>query len=67
MTEDDHEELLTTLAGIEGRFLLSGYRSVLYDRHAEANGWDRVEFDIANHASGGKEKRRMVECVWKNS
>jgi DNA adenine methylase len=66
MAESDHEKLLSTLARIEGRFLLSGYRSALYDRHAEANGWSRVEFGIANHAAGGKQKRRMVECLWRN-
>ncbi len=49
-----------------GKFMLSGYRSSLYDRAAEANGWTRHDFDIANHAAGGEEKRRMVECLWCN-
>ena len=31
MTTDQHGALLECLAGIRGRFTLSGYRSVLYD------------------------------------
>ncbi len=51
---------------IVGRFLLSGYRSEMYDAVAERCGWTRHEFSIPNNAAGGKEKRRMVECVWTN-
>src|SRR5262249_13658625 len=64
MTEADHAELLETLAGISGRFLLSGYRSELYDRWAERRGWRRHEMRINNHASGSKVKRMMTECLW---
>ena len=28
--------------------------------------WHREEFDVANHAAGGKSKRRETECVWLN-
>ncbi len=66
MTEGQHQDLLVALAGIDGKFLLSGYRSPLYDRFAEQYGWHRTDFEMANHASGGKSKRRMVECVWSN-
>jgi DNA adenine methylase len=66
MTEDDHRELLDVLGGIEGRFLLSGYRSTLYDMAAAQHGWTRIDFEIANHAAGGESKRRMTECVWCN-
>jgi DNA adenine methylase len=66
MVEADHVELLGALATIKGRFLLSGYRSELYDNFADAAGWRRHDFDIANHAAGGSGKRRMVECVWCN-
>lgn len=66
MTEADHVLLLEVLSGIQGYFLLSGYRSELYDEYANRNGWTRTEFEIANHAAGGKEKRRMVECLWRN-
>lgn len=66
MSHDDHVALLNTLGGIKGRFLLSGYRSDLYDSFADFCGWRRVEFDIANHAAGGKSKERKTECVWIN-
>lgn len=66
MTAEQHGELLETISQIKGRFLLSGYRSDLYDKWASACGWDRYEFDVPNNAAGGKEKRRMVECVWVN-
>lgn len=67
MSQQDHQDLLNALLNVKGRFLLSGYRSDLYDGMAEIGGWDRVEFDIANHSAGpGLAKRRMTECVWKN-
>jgi len=68
MTEEQHRAILRALDGIEGKFLLSGYRSDLYDRHAAARcpAWRRFDFDMPNHAAGGKAKRRMVECVWCN-
>jgi DNA adenine methylase len=66
MTEPQHRELLETLGSIQGRFLLSGYRSDLYDRFATRFGWRRHEFELPNHAAGGESKRRMIECVWCN-
>lgn len=66
MDETQHAELLSALAVLKGRFLLSGYRSDLYDAAAAASGWRRTDIDIANHAAGGASKRRMVECVWRN-
>lgn len=66
MTADDHAELLDLLAGLKGRFLLSGYRSTQYDAAAARSGWRRTDFLIANHASSGKQKERKTECVWMN-
>jgi DNA adenine methylase len=66
MGEADHAELLGLLAGIKGRFLLSGYHSDLYDRFAAEQGWHCTEFTTDNKAAGGKQKRRMTECVWAN-
>ena len=66
MSEAQHKELLDTLAGIKGKFLLSGYRSPLYDEHATRHGWHRHDIEIANHAAGGKDKRVMVESLWAN-
>lgn len=66
MTEDDHRELLDALAGLRGRFLLSGYPSALYDGFAAARGWRRFDRQTPNHAAGGGSKRTMTECVWAN-
>lgn len=66
MTQDDHAELLETLGQIKGTFLLSGYRSALYDTAAKKMGWNRVDIEIDNKASSQKTKPRKVECLWKN-
>lgn len=66
MTRADHAELLRALSGIAGAFLLSGYRSDLYDTAARIHGWNRRDFDLPNNAAGGGSKRRMVECIWSN-
>lgn len=64
MTDQDHRELAQVLRGCDGRVIVSGYPSPLYDELYK--GWRRVEFDIANHAAGGKSKAREVECLWMN-
>ena len=66
MTEDQHAELLITLGKIRGRFMLSGYRSSLYDASAESHDWRRMDFPIDCKASGAKEKPKRVESVWMN-
>jgi DNA adenine methylase len=66
MTEEDHRELLRILDNVEGKVMLSGYFSPLYDSTLKAPKWHRVDFDIANHAAGGSSKRRMVESLWLN-
>lgn len=66
MTKKQHVELLDTLGQIKGKFILSGYPSKLYGRHADKNGWNRHDFELPNNAAGGKAKRRMTECVWCN-
>jgi DNA adenine methylase len=66
MSEAQHRELLDVLGAVQGKFLLSGYRSDLYDRAAERYGWRREEFSIANHAAGGAKKGRETEVLWFN-
>lgn len=67
MTEEQHAKLLTVLGlNVTGKFILSGYRSGLYDEAARTYRWHRRDFDLPNNASGGKTKRRMVESVWCN-
>ena len=44
--------------------VLSGYPSPLYDElYAD---WRKTDFDIANHAAGGKKKARETERLWMN-
>lgn len=66
MTHEDHLELLRTLAGIDGKLILSGYRSDLYDHLADQYCWHRIDIEIDNKAAGGSEKRKMTECLWVN-
>lgn len=66
MSDADHEELLETLDGIEGRFVLSGYRSKMYDSFAKKRKWRSIELPVANSAAGGKTKRVMVEVLYFN-
>jgi DNA adenine methylase len=64
MTEAQHRELLDVLRRCEGKVMLSGYPSQLYDT-ALAD-WTRHTFDRANHASGAKKKDRETEVLWCN-
>lgn len=66
MTRKQHEELLSLLTTIDGKFVLSGYKSDLYVAVAAERGWHCRDFDLPNNSAGGKEKRRMVECCWTN-
>lgn len=66
MPREKHVELLKVLSEIDGKFLLSGYRSKLYDKAAEVCGWARRDFELPNNAAGGKDKRRMIESCWAN-
>ncbi len=66
MAGPQHVDLLRVLTEIQGKFLLSGYRSSLYDSVCGNFGWHRTDFDLPNNSAGGKSKRRMTECVWTN-
>jgi DNA adenine methylase len=66
MSDQQHQQLLSTLSGIKGKFLLSGYRNSLYDDFAVRHGWQGINFDLPNNAAGGGSKRRMIETVWAN-
>lgn len=68
MTDDKHKELLTVLGSsdFQGRFILSGYHSELYDDFASTYKWRCEEFQIANSAASGHQKRIMTECCWMN-
>jgi DNA adenine methylase len=57
-------EWLDLLRGVQGKVILSGYASELYDRTLAD--WNREEVEQPNHAAGGRGKRRMVEVLWMN-
>jgi len=64
MTEEDHRELAKVLKSCRGKVVLSGYPSALYDElYGE---WRTVQFDMPNHAAGGRSKTRKQETIWLN-
>lgn len=66
MSERDHCELAAALNDCQAAVVLSGYPSPLYDELFGS--WRRIDFDIANHAAGGRKKSRKTEVLWiKNS
>jgi len=66
MTEKNHSRLLTCLGGIKGKFLLSGYDSLLYRTAAAEYGWYSVRKQIDNKSSSKQVKDVKTECLWMN-
>ena len=66
MDEAQHSKLLTILAGIEGKFMLSGYPSSLYTEFEKRHSWQRHDYLIDNKAASGKIKEMKTECLWCN-
>lgn len=66
MTVEQHGDLLNTLAGIEGKFMLCGYFNEQYHEMASLMNWQRHDFNIANHSSSKKTKDKKVESLWTN-
>lgn len=66
MSVDDHKKLLGTLAGIQGKFLLSGYPSEMYAAFAAGHHWHVKTRQIDNKASSAKDKAMKTECLWMN-
>lgn len=67
MDENQHMTLLKVLEDIEGKFILSGYRSSLYQIFEDSNPhWRRVEIEIDNKASSKATKETKTECLWMN-
>jgi DNA adenine methylase len=64
MTEPEHRELGGVLKGCVSKIIISGYPSGVYEDIFGS--WRRVEFDIANHAAGGRKKERKREVLWMN-
>jgi len=64
MTEEEHEQLLKALLNVQGKVILSGYHSRLYDTSLRQ--WSCHDFELPNNAASGGKKRRMIEAVWCN-
>jgi site-specific DNA-adenine methylase len=66
LSESGHETLLDTLSSIEGRFLIHGYPSDMYDDFARDNSLSHLEISVKKHSSSGKVKPEALEKVWGN-
>ncbi len=64
MTVEDHLQLLQRITKCEGKVMIAGYRSDLYDDYL--GNWTRHDFDLPNDAAAGDRKRRMGYCLWCN-
>jgi DNA adenine methylase len=64
MTEQQHRELLDVITGLQGKVMISGYGSRLYDDRL--GGWHRHTFKLPNSAASGVMKRAMTEVLWCN-
>ncbi len=64
LREKDHMELGELLNKCKSKVVISGYPSLLYE--SLFGSWRRIEFDIANHSAGGRQKARKRETVWLN-
>jgi DNA adenine methylase len=68
-TKTDYKNLLDTLEGVKGKFLLSSYPSKLLNKYTKKNGWHTIEFDkplSARKAVSGKARGRKVEVLTAN-
>jgi DNA adenine methylase len=66
MTASQHAQLLDTLATNQGKFLLSGYPSELYDLRATKEGWRHFDILSDNKASSAPTKSLKTERIWMN-
>jgi DNA adenine methylase len=64
MTVEQHEELLDVIVAVQGKVMISGYASRLYDTRLAS--WSRHEFRLPNNAAAGVMKPDMTEVLWCN-
>ena len=64
MSEQDHRDLAAVLCTCQGKVVLSGYPSALYD--VLYRGWRTVSFELPNNAAGAATKARETERLWLN-
>lgn len=64
MTRDAHRQLLDLIRQLQGKVMLSGYPSRLYDDML--TDWNRESIEIDNKASAASIKPVKTECLWMN-
>lgn len=64
MTEKEHCELADLLKKVQGKVILSGYYSQLYNKLYK--GWRMEVKEMPNHSSQSKKKERRLECLYIN-
>lgn len=63
-TETDYENLLITLANIEGKFLLSSFPTDILEHYVKKYGWYQRQYEMNNSASGSR--KRKIEVLTAN-
>lgn len=62
-SEKDHEQLLSTLLGCQGKVVISGYDCDLYnDMLAD---WHKFAFFVPNHTAKMEQKDTRCEIIWR--
>ena len=65
-SQEDFERLLETLAGIQGKFLLSSYRNKALTACIEKHGWDSAEIRMCLSMSCRSGARQKIEVLTSN-
>lgn len=65
-TEGDYERLLSQLAGIKGKFLLSSYPSPILDKYTKKHGWHQKSIEQRVSVNKGYGKKMKVEVMTAN-
>lgn len=67
-TSRQHRDLCDIVSSVDfyPKILISGYASEMYKEVLECNGFQRYELTVANHAAQNENKKKRVECVWRN-
>jgi DNA adenine methylase len=60
LSMEDHQALLDTILSLQGKVVLSGYPSDLYERELEGRGWKRAERESRTRDPRAK----RTECLW---
>ena len=59
-SEADYQAMLNELAGIQGKFLLSSYRSAPLKKAVSQHGWHSIEIDMPKRTAKGKVKTEVL-------